>query len=135
MRRVVITGVGAITPIGIGKDEMWENVKAGKHGFCTIDRFDTSDLKVKVAAQVNNFEPTDFIEKKEVRKMGRFCQFAVAAADMAVKDSGSDFKDLDPFRVGVIFGSRNAVKINQTLLKRIVAAGSIGIACIKLFIV
>lgn len=105
MRRVVITAVGAITPIGIGKDEMWENVKAGKHGFCTIDRFDTSDLKVKVAAQVNNFEPTDFIEKKEARKMDRFCQFAVAAADMAVKDSGSDFKDLDPFRVGVIFGS------------------------------
>lgn len=105
MRRVVITGIGAITPIGTGTDVMWENVKAGKHGFSLLDRFDTSDLKVKVAAQIKDFEPTDYMEKKEARKMDRFCQLAVAAADMAVRDSGSDFKDLDPFRVGVIFGS------------------------------
>ena len=64
MRRVVITGIGAITPIGVGTDEMWENIKAGKHGFSLIDRFDTSDLKVKVAAQIRDFEPTDYIEKK-----------------------------------------------------------------------
>lgn len=105
MRRVVITGMGAVSPVGKTVDTMWDSIKNGRHGISVIDRFDVSDVPVKVAALVDDFDPTEYMDKKEVRRNDRFCQFAVAAAEEAVKDCGSDLKDLDPYRVGVIVGS------------------------------
>lgn len=103
-RRVVITGLGAVTPIGNTAEEFWANVKAGKLGFNFIEKFDTSDIDVKIAAEVKGFDPTVYIDKKEARRMDRFTQFAVAAASQAMKDAGTDFADIDPYRAGVIIG-------------------------------
>ena len=105
MRRVVITGMGAITPVGKTVEEFWASLKAGRHGIAPITAFDTSAVPVKLAAEVKDFDPTLYIEKKEARRMDRFCQFAVGAALDALKDSKTDFGDLDPYRVGVIIGS------------------------------
>lgn len=105
MRRVVITGIGAITPIGNDPKTMWENILAGKHGISEIDRFDTSDVDVKLAAMVKDFDPSAVVDKKEQRRTDLYCQYALCAAQQAMDDCGSDLKDLDPFRVGVIVGS------------------------------
>lgn len=106
MRRVVITGMGAVTPIGNSIDELWANIKAGKHGFGLIESFDTSRIDVKVAAEVKNFDSTEFgISKKDARRMDRYTQFALAASTRAVEDCGTQFDDIDPYRVGVIIGS------------------------------
>ena len=105
MKRVVITGMGAITPIGKTHEEFWASLKEGRHGIAPISVFDTSDSPVKLAAEVKGFDPTLYIEKKETRRMDRFCQFAVGAALDALKDSKTKFADLDPYRVGVIMGS------------------------------
>jgi 3-oxoacyl-[acyl-carrier-protein] synthase II len=105
MKRVVITGIGAITPVGKTHEEFWASLKAGRHGIAPISSFDTSDIPVKLAAEVKDFDPTIYIEKKETRRMDRFCQFAVGAALDALKDSKTRFEDLDPYRVGVIVGS------------------------------
>ncbi len=105
MKRVVITGMGAITPIGKTYEEFWASLKEGRHGIAPISVFDTSDSPVKLAAEVKGFDPTLYIEKKETRRMDRFCQFAVGAALDALKDSKTKFEDLDPYRVGVIMGS------------------------------
>ncbi len=105
MKRVVITGMGAITPIGKTVDEFWSSLKEGRHGIAPITSFDTTDVPVKLAAEVKDFDPTLYIEKKETRRTDRFCQFALGAALDALKDCQTDFSDLDPFRVGVIVGS------------------------------
>ncbi len=104
MKRVVITGIGAITPIGNNVEEMWTSMKNGVCGIDRITRFDTADSKAKVAAEVKNFDPTEYIEKRECRKMDLFCQYAIAAASQAVKDSDIDGK-IDPKRFGVYIGS------------------------------
>lgn len=104
-RRVVITGIGAVTPIGLDAQSFWDSIKAGRHGIKMIDEFDTSDVPVKVAAMVKDFDPLTVMDKKEMRRTDRYCQFAVAAAKEAMEDCGSDLKDLDPYRVGVIVGS------------------------------
>ena len=103
-RRVVITGLGTINPLGNNVHEFWEGVKSNRLGISRIEDFETDDIGIKVAGTVKDFEPTDFIEKKEARKMERFTQFAVVAANEALKDSGTDFKDIDPYRAGVIIG-------------------------------
>ena len=100
-RRVVITGIGAVTPIGLDAQSFWDSIKAGRHGIKMIDEFDTSDVPVKVAAMVKDFDPLTVMDKKEMRRTDRYCQFAVAAAKEAMEDCGSDLKDLDPYRVGV----------------------------------
>lgn len=104
MRRVVITGMGTVNPIGKNVPEFFENLKAGKLGVCPVSRFDTSDFDVKVAGEVKDFDPTGVIEKKECRRLDRFTQFAVVATNEAMTDAGSDFKDVDPYRAGVIIG-------------------------------
>lgn len=103
-RRVVITGVGVISPIGSG-DEFWGNVKKGKCGVSPIESFDTSNFNVKLAAEIKDFEPTNYIDKKESKRMDRYSQFAIAAADIAVKDSGLDIKKTDSERFGCVIGS------------------------------
>lgn len=94
-RRVVITGIGALSPIGIGKEEFWHSLKTGKNGIGSITYFDTSDYKAKLAAEIKDFNAEDFISKKEVRRMDRFSQFAMSAAQICVEDSGFDMDSLD----------------------------------------
>ncbi len=105
MKRAVITGVGAVTPVGVGKDEMWKNIKDGVSGIGIISKFDPTDFACRVAAEVKDFDVTKYIEKKEAKRMDLFVQYAVAAAKMAVEDSGIDMSAEDPTRCGVIAGS------------------------------
>ena len=104
-RRVVITGAGAVTPLGIGVAATWEAMRAGRHGVAPITLVDVSDYRVHLACEVKGFEPTDFIERKEARRMDRFCQFAVAAAVEAFADAGLKPGSFDPYRAAVQIGS------------------------------
>lgn len=103
-RRVVITGMGAITPIGNTVDEFWSNVKKGTVGIGPITQIDTTDYKAKLAAEVKGFEPKEFMDPKSARRMERFAQFAVAAAKQALADSGIDMEKEDPYMVGTCVG-------------------------------
>lgn len=105
MRRVVVTGMGAITPIGIGVENFWKNVKYKTLGFGEITRFDTSDYKVKIAAEVKDFIAKEHMDFKAARRMELFCQYAVAAAKEAFSQSGLDMEKEDAFRVGCSIGS------------------------------
>lgn len=104
-RRVVITGMGAISSLGVGADALWKSVKEGKSGISRIERIDTSDLPVKVGSEIKDFNPNDFIDKKEVRRTDRFSQFALAAAKLAVEDSKLNLDEINKDRAGVIIGS------------------------------
>lgn len=104
-RRVVVTGLGAVTPIGNNVEEFWEGIKAGKVGIGEITRFDTTDYKVKLAGEVKGFSPKEHMDFKAARRMELFSQYAVAAALEAVKDAGLDMEKEDSFRVGVSVGS------------------------------
>ena len=100
-RRFVVTGLGAITPIGLSVDEFWESVRAGKIGFDKITRFDTTDYKCKLAAEVKDFDGKNYMDFKAAKRMELFSQYAVAAAKEALEDSGLDMEKEDPYRVGV----------------------------------
>ncbi len=104
-RRVVVTGMGAITPIGLDVDSYWSSLKKGISGVGHITKFDTAEYDVKIAAELKDFDSEKYLDKKEARRMDFFCQYAVAAAEDAVSDSGLDFKGLDANRSGVIIGS------------------------------
>lgn len=104
-RRVVVTGLGAVSPLGCGVDKLWDGIKQGKSGVSFITRFDTSDYPTKIAGEVKNFNVEEFIDRKAARHMDRFAQFAVSSADMAVKDSKIIIEKLDRTRFGVILGS------------------------------
>lgn len=104
-RRVVVTGLGAITPIGIGAEAFWNALKAGTVGIDHITQFDTEKFKVKLAAEVKDFKATDFMDMKSARRMERFSQFAVAAAKEALTDSGLDLAGEDPYMAGCAVGS------------------------------
>ena len=101
-RRVVITGMGAVTPLGLTVEESWLAVRAGTCGIAPITLYDTSGMKAKLAGEVKGFEPADYMEKREARKMDRFAQFALAAAGEAVAQSGLEFSAEDPYRCGLI---------------------------------
>lgn len=105
MRRVVVTGMGAITPIGLNIEEFWQSVKEGRTGFGEITRFDTSDYKVKIAAEVKGFEGKNYMDFKAAKRMELFCQYAVAAAKEALEHSGLEMEKEDPYRIGVAVGS------------------------------
>lgn len=104
-RRVVITGMGAITPIGNSVEEFWNGIKEGKTGFGPITYFDTADYRCKLAAEVKDFDPTQYMDKKSARRMEQFCQFAVAAAGQAIADAGLIMEQEDPYMVGCSVGS------------------------------
>lgn len=104
-RRVVITGMGAITPIGNSVEEFWDGIKKGKTGFGPITYFDTADYRCKLAAEVKDFDPTQYMDKKSARRMEQFCQFAVAAAGQAIADAGLTMEQEDPYMVGCSVGS------------------------------
>ena len=110
MKRVVITGLGAITPLGNTVAEFWENIVAGKSGAAPITKFDASKFKTQFGCEVKNFHPEDYFEKKEIRKYDLFTQYAIAASDQAIQDAGLDFSQMseaERYEVGVIWGTGN----------------------------
>lgn len=104
-RRVVVTGLGVITPLAVGTEGTWQGLLEGRSGIGRITKFDTSDYPCKIAGEITDFKPEDWIEKKEVKKSDTFIHYAIAAAQMAVNDSGFDTSKEDQDRVGVIIGS------------------------------
>ncbi len=104
-RRVVITGLGAVTSLGLGAENFWNSIKNGKCGISSIERIDVSDLSTKVGAEIKDFNPSDFIEKKEIKRMDRYAQYAVAAAQMGMESSGLDMERINKERMGVIIGT------------------------------
>lgn len=105
MKRVVVTGMGAVTPIGNNVEEFWSGVKQGRIGFAPISRFDTTEYKCKLAAEVKDFNPEEHMDKKSARRMELFCQFAAVAAGEAMQDAGLDMEKEDAWRVGCAIGS------------------------------
>ena len=104
MRRVVVTGMGAVTPVGNHLEEYWDSLTKGVCGVDFITRFDASDKKVQIAAEVKNFDPLEYFEKSDLRKNDLFVQYAVAAAEQAMHDSGVQ-GTIEPERFGVYIGS------------------------------
>jgi 3-oxoacyl-[acyl-carrier-protein] synthase II len=110
MKRVVVTGLGAITPLGNSVESFWQNILAGKSGVGPITKFDTSKFKTHFAAEVKDFNPEDFLNKKEARKFDLFTQYAIASTDQAIADAGLDFTNMDDDQlaeVGVIWATGN----------------------------
>jgi 3-oxoacyl-[acyl-carrier-protein] synthase II len=104
-KRVVVTGMGAVTPVGLGKDRFWSAVKDGVSGIGEITKFDSSGFDSKIAAEVKGFVPSDFIDRKEARRMDTFTQYAIAGAKMAVEDGMIDMDRIDKNKLGVVLGS------------------------------
>ena len=104
LKRVVVTGIGAVTPLGNTAAETWQNMLNGVSGAAPITHFDASKFKTQFACEVKDFNPEQFIDRKEARKMDPYCQYAYSAAVMAVEDSAMDLEKVDKNRVGVIFG-------------------------------
>ena len=104
-RRVVVTGMGAVTPIGLSVDEFWQSVKAQKTGFSEITKFDTTNYKCKLAAEVKEFDAKNYMDAKEARRMELFSQYAVAAAKEAIEDAGLEMDQEDPYMAGCAIGS------------------------------
>jgi len=122
-RRVVVTGSGLVTPLGTGTEKTWRNLCDGKSGISQITRFDTSDYAVKIAAEVKDFSPEDFIEPKLAKHLDPFVQYAVAAAGMAIKESGLTIDESNATRVGVFTGNgigglSTIEKYHQILMER-----------------
>lgn len=105
LKRVVVTGLGALTPIGNNIEEYWHALVSGKSGCAPITYFDTEKFKTKFACELKNFNPEDHFDRKEARKLDRFAQYALVSSDEAILDAGIDFIDVDKFRVGVIWGA------------------------------
>lgn len=104
-KRVVVTGLGVISPIGNTVEEFWNNLISGKSGAAPITYFDTEHFDTKFACEVKNFNPLDYMDRKLAARVDPFTQYAIAASDMAVKDSGLDFSKYNPYRIGVVYGS------------------------------
>jgi len=105
LKRVVVTGLGALTPIGNNIAEYWDGLKNGKSGSAPITYFDTEKFKTKFACELKNFEATDYFDRKEARKLDRFAQYALIASDEAIKDANLQVEKMDKFRIGVIWGA------------------------------
>lgn len=137
MKRVVLTGAGVVSPIGNSLNELWSNLLDGKHGFSEIDWVKEDDLKPKIAARVRDFDPSRHIDRKEMRRLDRFTQFAVSATHDAIEDAGTDFSDLDPFRVGVIVGSgKGGIETMERELERYHSKGAdrVSVFCVPMMI-
>ncbi|MFT3737522.1 MAG: beta-ketoacyl-ACP synthase II [Breznakibacter sp.] len=105
LKRVVVTGLGAITPLGNSVEEYWNNLVSGVNGAAPITHFDATNFKTKFACEVKNYNPTDFFDRKEVKKLDLFAQYAIVAAEQAISDSGIDPEKIDREMVGVIWGA------------------------------
>jgi len=122
-RRVVVTGMGLITPLGIGLEKNWEALMEGHSGIGLITRIDASDLETKIAGEVKNFDPMDFLDRKEVKRTDPFIQYGIAASQMAVDQANLRFNGTDANRVGVLIGSgigglQTIEQYHSVLLKR-----------------
>ena len=104
LKRVVVTGLGAVTPLGNTSEETWQNMLAGKSGAAPITSFDTTNFKTKFACEVKNLNINDYLDRKEARKMDRYTQLALIAAKQAVEDSAMDLDTEDKNRIGVVYG-------------------------------
>ncbi len=104
-RRVAITGTGIVSSLGIGSEKFWHAVKNGKSGISKIERIDLSDIPTKVGAEIKDFDPNEFIEKKQIKRTDRFAQYALAATQMAIENAKLDLETLDKERLGVIIGT------------------------------
>ena len=104
LKRVVVTGMGAVTPVGLNPKETWENLLAGKSGAAPITLFDASKFKTQFACEVKGLDISEYIDRKEARKMDRYTQLAIIAAMQAVQDSGMDLETEDKNRIGVVYG-------------------------------
>jgi len=104
-RRVVVTGLGAVTPLGIGAEKTWKALCAGKSGIGRISRFDTTNFQTKIAGEVKDFDPEDFLDKKQVRRMDSFVHYCMAATIMAMEDSKLEVANQDAERIGVLIGT------------------------------
>jgi len=133
-RRVVVTGMGVIAPSGIGIDNFWDSLLHGRSGIRRITRFDPSTYPCQVAAEVQDFDPCDYMDPKITKRTARFAQFALAASTMAIEDSGIDLKSIDPYSIGVIIGTgigggdciENQVAIfNEKGMKRLSPYGAV----------
>lgn len=123
--RVVVTGMGAITPIGNSVEEFWSGVKEGKTGFDKITYFDTEGYRATLAAQVKNFNAADYMDRKTAKRMELFCQYAVAASKEAIENAGLDMEKEDPFRVGVcVSSSIGSLQIMEKEEKRLIEKGA-----------
>lgn len=128
-KRVVVTGLGAITPIGNSVEEFWNGIKEGKTGFAPITYFDTTDYKCKLAAEVKDFNPENYMDKKSARRMEAFCQYAVAAAKQAIEDAKLDMEVEDPYRVGCSIGNGvGSLQVMQKEYMRLVERGPAKVA-------
>lgn len=105
LKRVVVTGLGALTPIGNNIDEYWEGLRSGKSGCAPITYFNAEKFKTKFACELKDFDPLQYFDRKEARKLDRFAQYALVASDQAIADAGIDLETVDKFRVGVIWGA------------------------------
>lgn len=124
MERVVITGMGVVTPVGNDVKTFWESLKAGKCGIGPVTKFDTADFKLKLAAEVKDFDVTQYIEKREARRMDANCHYALAAAQQAMEQAGLKEGGFDPYRAGVIFGSGvGGIEVTQTEIPRLMEKG------------
>ena len=104
LKRVVVTGLGAVTPLGNSVEETWKNLLAGKSGAAPITSFDTTNFKTKFACEVKDLNVNDYLDRKEARKMDRYTQLALIAAKQAVEDCGMDLETEDKNRIGVVYG-------------------------------
>lgn len=128
-KRVVVTGLGAITPIGNSVEEFWNGIKEGKTGFGPITYFDTTDYKCKLAAEVKDFNPENYMDKKSARRMEAFCQYAVAAAKQAIDDAKLDMEVEDPYRVGCSIGNGvGSLQVMQKEYMRLIERGPAKVA-------
>src|SRR5690554_3442963 len=105
LKRVVVTGLGALTPIGKNIQEYWDGLVNGKSGCAPITYFDTTKFKTKFACELKDYNPEDYFERKEARRLDRFAQYVLISSDEAILDSGIDLEKVDKFRVGVIWGT------------------------------
>jgi 3-oxoacyl-[acyl-carrier-protein] synthase II len=123
-RRVVVTGLGCVSPLGNTVEETWDGIKNGKSGISNITLFDTSDFEVKIAGEVKNLDVTQWIDKKEARKMARFCQFAAAASTQAVQDAGLTKETIDSERTSIVFGNGiGGFEVMEASMKKYFEAG------------
>ena len=127
-KRVVVTGLGTVNPLGHGVEDTWKALNAGKCGIDTIKAFDTEEYACKIAGEVRDFDPVVWIDKKEVRKLGRFSQFALAGAAQAIEDAGLSRGGIDPERVGVILGNGiGGFEVAELGVRRLVSQGPRGV--------
>src|SRR5215475_13614737 len=104
-RRVVVTGVSVVTALGCDTSEFWDRLCAGKSGVGPVKRFDCSEFKVRFGGEIKEFDPSEFMPERELKRLDRFCQFAMLSAHKSVQQSGIDFTQGDPYRYGVLIGS------------------------------